>query len=80
MSKFIIEACLQMKYEFGVQRREGHILTYHVLKRPRVKKNTFDIPTFKFKKGLEQKISIFLASLRQPSLWEPYPPKKMFRF
>ena len=33
MSKFCMEACLQMTYELVVQRKEGHVFLYHVSKR-----------------------------------------------
>ena len=33
---FTMEACLQMSYELVDQRKEGHIMLYHVPKRPQV--------------------------------------------
>ena len=33
LSKFSMEACLEIKYELGFQRKEGHIFSYHVPKR-----------------------------------------------
>ena len=41
-SKFSIEACPQMKFELVVQRKEGHIFSYHTAKRPKsLNKNNF---------------------------------------
>ena len=34
MSKFSFEAFLEISYEFVFQRKEGHIISYHVPKRP----------------------------------------------
>ena len=38
---------------------------------------TFDIPKFKFQKGLEQKTSNFLALLRQTYHWKANAPKNV---
>ena len=55
-----MEACPQRKFDLVVQRKEGRITSYHILKRPKaLRKNTFDIPMFKFQNGLKQKISNF---------------------
>ena len=79
MSKFSMEACPQMKYELVVQRKEGHIFSYHVRKERKKfkRKLTFDIPKFKFQIGLEQKTSTCWGFLRQTGLWEPYPPNNV---
>ena len=54
MSKFSMEACLQMSYEFVVQIKEKHILSYHVQKRQKVLKKIyfFYISKFIFQNGL----------------------------
>ena len=36
-----MEAFLEINYELVFQRKEGHIFSYHVQKRPKVKKNDF---------------------------------------
>ena len=38
MSKFSMEAFLEINYELVFQRKEGHIFSYHVPKRPQVLK------------------------------------------
>ena len=38
MSKFSMEAFLEINYELVFQRKEGHIFSYHVPKRPKVLK------------------------------------------
>ena len=35
MSKFRIEAGPQIKFDLVIERKEGHIFSYHVLKRPK---------------------------------------------
>ena len=67
----IREACPQIKYKLIVQRKTGHIFSYHVPKRPKDKKKK--VPQFKFQNGLKQKTFIFWAFLRQIGLWEPNP-------
>ena len=38
MSKFSMKAILEINYELVFQRKEGHIFSYHVPKRPKVLK------------------------------------------
>ena len=38
MSKFSMEAFLEINYELVYQRKEGHIFSYHVPKRPKILK------------------------------------------
>ena len=61
MSKFSMETCPLMSYEFVVQRKEGHILSYHVLK-TNIFKETFDILKLRFQSGLnKKKTTIFVG-------------------
>ena len=58
--------------ELVVHRKEGHNWSYHVPKRPTVKKKShFWCTIFKFQNKLEQKTSNLWAFLRQTVLWEP---------
>ena len=41
MSKFSMEAFLEINYEFVFQRKEGHIFSYHVPKQPKVLKKIY---------------------------------------
>ena len=47
MSKYRVEACLQVNYGWLFLRKEGRSLLYHVMKVPKVLQNT----DFKFVKG-----------------------------
>ena len=61
--KFNMEACLQMSYVLLVQRKEGHILLYHVPERPN-KIYFKQISKFKFQNRLKQKTNFCFPFLR----------------
>ena len=63
ISKFNMEACLQMSYALVVQRKEGHILLYHVPERPK-KIYLKQISKFKFQYRLKQKTNFCFPFLR----------------
>ena len=74
MSKFSMEDCPQMKYKLVVQRKIGHILSYHVPSRQKfIITFIFDISKLKCQNGL--KLQFFLAFFRPRGLWKHNPPK-----
>ena len=55
MAKFSMDDCPQMRYELFVQKKEGHILSYHGPKRPKALKkiNFFIFQGSSFKTNLD---------------------------
>ena len=79
ISIFSMEACPQMKYELVVQRKEGHICSYHVQKKRFKRKFTFDIPEFKFQKDSNKNPQIFGLFWDKNFRWY-LTPKKMYKY
>ena len=79
MTNFSMEAGPKMNYKLVVQRKEGHILSYHVPKWPEVKKKiNFWYSKVNVSKQTETaKLQLFCwLFFRQTGLWEPNPPQK----